>query len=268
MVPIMAQTLSVKEIIAEEMKFGHKLIRLQHAPSKGVAVELDVEPDYLPELHETAELMSPTQQNERDIIYKYVEDMIQLLPEVKAEGIMEKGVVAVLETLLLSLDYLTHERLLNAPFTAQIAEDLDTIHAQVFEQVKTAVFSHYANRPQNNRGEIYEQEGAVYVDDQRKENRNFIYMAVIYKKPENLMERMKQIGYWLSSVKLNPSTDKVTYEEMCEGKTNHEIHERTLFYLNTTLRTLAWFLNSKSWRSNELHGFDQMDIASKLGIYR
>lgn len=264
----MAQELTVKEIIAEEMEFGHQLIRLQHTPSKGVAVELDVELDYLPELHETAELMSASQQNGRDIIYKYVEDMIQLLPEVKAEGIMEKGVVAVLETLLLSLDYLTHERLLNAPYTAQIAEDLDAIHAQAFEQEKTAVFSTDANRPRNNRGKIYERDGALYVDDQREGNRNFIYMAVIYKKPENLMERMKQIGYWLSSVNLNPSTDKVTYEEMCEGKTNHEIHERTLFYLNTTLRTLSWFFNSTSWRSNELHGFDQMDIASKLGMYR
>lgn len=268
MVPIMAQTLSVKEIIEKEMTFGHKLISLQHTPSKGVAVELDVEPDYLPELHETAELMSATQQNGRDILYKYVEDMIQLLPAMKAEGVMEKGLVAVLETLLLSLDYLTHERLLNAPFTSQIAEELEAIHAQAFEPEKTAVFSHDANRPHNNRGEIYERDGALYVDDQREGNRNFIYMAVIYKKPENLMERMKQLGYWLGSVKLNPSTDKVTYEEMCEGKTNHEIHERTLFYLNMTLSTLSWFLNSMSWRSNELQGFDEMDIASKLGIYR
>ncbi|WP_442637783.1 hypothetical protein [Rossellomorea marisflavi] len=264
----MAQALTVKEIIAEEMKFGHQLLRLNHTPSKGVAVELDVELDYLPELHESAELMSATQQNGRDIIFKYLEDMIQLLPEVKAEGVMEKGVFGVLETLLLSLDYLTHERLLNAPYTAQIAEDLDAIYAQAFEQEKTAVFSTDANRPRNNRGKIYERDGALYVDDQREENRNFIYMAVIYKKPDNLMERMKQLGYWMGNVNLNPSTDKVSYEEMCEGKTNHEIHERTLFYLNTTLKTLSWFLNSTSWRSNELHGFDQMDIASKLGLYR
>lgn len=264
----MAQEVTVKEMIAEEMEFGNQLLRLQHSPSEGVAVELDVPLDYLPELHETADLLSATEQNSRDIIYKYLEDMIQLLPEVKAEGIMEIGVVAVLETLLLSLDYLTHERLINAPYTVQITEDLDAIHAQAFEQEKTAVFSTDANRPRNNRGKIYERDGALYVDDQREENRNFIYMAVIYKKPENLMERMKQLGYWLGNVKLSPGTSKISYEEMMEGKTDIGIHERTLFYMNTTLRTLSWFLNSTSWRSNELHGFDQMDIASKLGLYR
>lgn len=264
----MAQEVTVKEMIAEEMEFGHQLLPLQHSPSDGVVVELDVPLDYLPELHESADLMSVSRQNSRDIIYKYLEDMIQLLPKVKEEAVMDKEVVAVLETLLLSLDYLSHERLIDAPFTSQIADDLEAIQAQVFELEKTAVFSSDANRPRNNRGKIYENEGVLYVDDQREENRNFIYMAVIYKKPENLMERMKQLGYWLGNVKLSPGTNNISYEEMMEGKTDVGIHERTLFYMNTTLRTLSWFLNSTSWRSNELLGFDKMDIASKLGLYR
>lgn len=264
----MAQDMTKQEEIESEFENGNKMIRLSREDLQGRAVTIDFPVESLDYIYPSADLISFSQQNERTILFKYLEDMIHLLPEVKTEGVMDNDMVSVLETLLLSLDYLTQEDLLEAPFSDDRQETLTALYAQVFEPLKNSTFLSDAGRPKQNRGVLYVEDGKVYVDDQREKSPGIIYMAVLYKKPEHLMERMRQLGYWISQVRLVPNADKVSFEEMRKGKTNVGIHERTLFFLNSTLRTLAWFLNSTSWRSNELHGFDRVEIASKLGIYR
>lgn len=268
MVPIMAQDMQKKEEIESTFEHGNMMIRLNRKDLQGRTVSIDFPAEYLDYIYPSADLISISQQNERTILFKYLDDMIRLLPELKAEGIMDRDMFSVLETLLMSIDYLTQEEFLESPFSDERHEKLYSLYSQVFEKVKKSEFITDSSRPKQNRGMLYVQDDKVFVDDQRVDSTGLIYMAVLYKKPEHLMERMKQLGYWISQVRLVPNTDRVSFEEMKKGKTNVGIHERTLFFLNTTLRTLAWFLNSTSWRSNELHGFDRIEIASKLGIYR
>ncbi|WPS85328.1 hypothetical protein SMD22_01490 (plasmid) [Brevibacillus halotolerans] len=100
--------------------------------------------------------------------------------------------------------------------------------------------------------------------DQREEKTR-IYMAVLYKRPKNMMEHVKHVGYWLSQVNLKPNI-KLSDEQIIEGKTEHDLHVDTIFYLNMVQRALSWFLNTTSWKNNQLFTFDEVDIRCKLRI--
>lgn len=263
----MTEQISTKKEFEKEFEKGTKLLSLQHYSSKGEDVKLDIEKEWLSRLHENVDLLSPVMNLERNLVYMYTEELIQLFHILNEEGKLPFELLAVLETLLQGMDYLTHERFLNAPFEEKDREDIKGIISQVFEEKKINRFSESSNRPKLNKSPIFEDEEKVFAKDKRLE-RNRIYMAVLYKKTDSLAEHMQLVGYWIGHVNLKPNRVRVSYEEMLEGKTDVELHEDTLFYLNMVKRTLAWFLNSLSWRSGELHGFDKIDIASKLGLYR
>lgn len=251
----------------KEFDKGHKLLSLHHYARDGEDVKLDIPKEWLPRVHEQVDLLTPTINLERDLVYLYTEDLIQQFPALKEEGKLSVEMVAILETLLHAMDFLTHERFLNAPFEETDREEIKGIIGQVFDKQKTSHFTTSANRPFLNKSPIFVDEEKVFAKDKRVE-RNRIYMAVLYKKTNSVTEHFQLVGHWIGHVDLKPNRARVSYDEMLAGMTDLEIHEQTLFYLNMVKRTLAWFFNSTSWRSGELHGFDKMDIASKLGVYR
>lgn len=245
---------------------GHFLMRLNHTESDGEKVLLDdIELEWLKELHPVVDLLSPATQNTRNLFYLYVEKMIQHFPLLKKEGKMDEKVVSVLETLLLSLDYLTNERFINAPFGEDEKEELRAILEEIFQLEKSHIFSSDSNRPVQNTSELYVEGDRIFAKDNRNE-RNRLYMAVAYRKNENQIDRIRQIGYWIGEIKIPLDRNKVSYEEVLKGNTNVELHEELIYVINRIRLAIAWFLNSYSWKNNELIGFDEFDIASKTRI--
>ncbi|MFJ8528388.1 hypothetical protein [Bacillus sp. NPDC094106] len=257
--------INMEKLMADEFKNGNKLLSLHHYAKDGDEVKLEIKKEWLPYLHDEVDLLSPESFHERHLVYMYVQELIEMLPKLKEEGAMEKQLLIVIETLLLALDYLTHERFAYAPFTNEHREEINSIIKECFEQEKTATFSNDANRPSLLKSKIIEGKEKVYCLDEREEKRR-LYMAVVYTKPKDLQDRFKQIAFWLGNVNLKPNSDRVTYQESIEGKTNHDLHVDLLFYLNMVKQTLSWFIHSYSWRNNELAGFDEIDIISKLGL--
>ncbi|PLS19209.1 hypothetical protein CVD28_02020 [Bacillus sp. M6-12] len=255
----------IQEEIKERFKNGHHLLRLNHTPRMGEEVTLEVEKEWLPYLHSEVHLLSPYPQHERSLLFSYIEELIQKFPQLVEEEMIDKGLFNVLKTLLLALDYLSHERFINGEFQEKHREKLNAILRECFEDEKTFAFSEYANRPVLYSTPIIKGEDKVYCMDKRVE-KNRLYMAVVFSKPMNQQERFKQIGHWLGEVHLKPNTDRISYEDMLKGQTNHELHVDVLFYFNMVKQTFSWLLNSASWRMNELMPFDEMDICSKLGI--
>lgn len=251
----------------KEFEKGFKMLSQNHFGNDGVDVKLDIPTEWLPLLHPEVQLLSPTLHLERELVYLYTEELIQLFPAIQEEGKLSNELLAVFETLLHAMDYMTHERFLNAPFGEQDRDELEDILRQVFDEKKTSRFTESANRPLLNKSQIFSDEEKVFAKDERKE-RTRIYMAILYKKSENMTEHFSRVGHWLGEVKLKPNTARLKYAEVVEGKTDIELHERTLLYLNIVKQTLSWLLNSASLRGGELYTFDRMDIASKLGIYR
>lgn len=263
----MTEAVSTKTTFEQDFGKGYKMFRPTHNASRSREVRLDIPQDWLPFIHEEAELLSPTLHLDRDLTYLYTEELIKRFPRVKQEAKVSKELLAVLETLLHAMDYLTHERFLNAPFAETDKQDIDEIIGDVFDEKKKRQFSTDANRPLLNKSPLFSDEKGVFVKDIR-DDRTRIYVVVLYKKTDSLTEHFNHVGHWIGETNMKPNVARVSFAEMLEGKTDVELHERTLFYLNTIKRTLSWFFNSTSWRSGELYGFDRMDIISKLGIHR
>ncbi|MCU5281594.1 hypothetical protein OCA22_24780 [Bacillus cereus] len=258
-------TTEIKKIIAEEFKNGNKLLSLHHYAKDGNEVKLAIEQEWLPYLHEEVELLSPENFHERHLVYMYVQELIEMLPKLKEEGVIEKRLLTVVETLLLALDYLTHERFAYAPFKNEHREETNNIIQDCFSEAKSTTFLNDANRPDLLKSKIIKGKEKIYCLDEREEKRR-LYMAVVYTKPKDLQDRFKQVAYWLGHVNLKPNSDRVSYQESIEGKTNHDLHVDLLFYLNMVKQTLSWFIHSYSWENNELAVFDEIDITSKLGL--
>lgn len=255
----------VQELLDEKFKNGSMLESLHHYPRNGEEVTLGIDKELLPYVYDEVHLLSPVLQNERNIIYLYVEELIQMFPTFKKEGLMNSNLVAVVETLFLAMDFLTNDRFFNAPFTKDDKEELQNILKECFQEEKSHVFSTDANRPVLNKSKIYQNDEKVYALDKREEKIR-IYMAVMFKKPESIKDHMKHVGRWLGDVHLKPNGARITYEEYMAGMTDHELHQETLFYIGMVKRTLSWLFNSCSWRSGSLLIFDEMDLCSKLGI--
>lgn len=255
----------VLDIINDEFKRGHKLLSLHHYPKNGEVVELEIEREWLPYLHHQVHLLSPVLFHERQLVFLYIQELIELLPSLKKEGFIENRLLCVLETLLLAMDYLSQEKLTDAPYTAEHRHALNLMLKDCFEEFKTTGFSEDANRPILNKSELSAGLANVYALDKREE-RNRIYMAVIYKKPDSVMEHFKQVGHVIGNVRLKPNTSNISYAEAMEGKTDHGLHENLIYDLGRIQQTFAWLLNSTSWKQNELFPFDEMEIRCKLGL--
>lgn len=255
----------IQELINESFKNGSMLESINHLSRHGAEVSLDINQELLPFTYDTVHLLSPMMHHERSLLFMYIEEMIQFFPDIKLEGVTDKKLLNVVETLLLALDYLTHERFIKKPFEEQNREELYEILYQCFDENKKHSFSTDSKRPFLNKSKFTVREGKVLALDEREE-RTRIYMAVYYQKPDSLMEHFKHLGKWLGEVHLKPNGARVSYEEYCAGMTDHELHAELLFYLSTVKKTLAWFLNSCSWRHNDLKLFDELDLSSKLGI--
>lgn len=251
--------------MAEEFKMGHKLISLHHYLRDGEEVQLNIEKEWLPYLNQEVHLLSPDLFLERNLIYLYIQELIELLPLLKAEGIIQNNLLNTVETLLLALDYLTDEQFINTPFTAEHQSALKNILKDCFKKEKSTSFIGNCNRPRLNKSPIFVDETSIYALDKRVE-RNRIYMAVLFKKPKDAMERFNQVGQLLQSVNLKPDRSRVSYEQMLEGKTDHDLHEDLVFNLSLIKRTFLWLLNSASWRQNDLYPFDKIDVSIKLGL--
>ncbi|WCK57383.1 hypothetical protein PP175_25285 (plasmid) [Aneurinibacillus sp. Ricciae_BoGa-3] len=69
-----------------------------------------------------------------------IEEMIHLFDEIKTEKIMDSALLSVLETLLLGLDFLTHEKLINTPFQISHRDRIQEILKECFEKNKAPRF--------------------------------------------------------------------------------------------------------------------------------
>lgn len=255
----------LQQLIEKSFKHGSMLQSLHHYPKDGEEVTLKIEKELLPYTHDTVHLLSPHLHHERNLLYMYIEELIQMLSLLKEEGTVDAKLLSVAETLLLALDYLTHERFIQSTFTEQDKLELQEIIKGCFDEVKEHSFSTDANRPVLYKTKWLQKEDKVYALDLREEKIR-IYMAVFYQKPESLKEHMRQVGHWLGQVDLKPNGSRISYEEYCSGMTDHELHQDLLFYFNMVKRALAWFFNTCSWRDGILRFFDEMDMCSKLGI--
>lgn len=256
---------NIEKILTDDFAKGHKLLSLHHYPKDGEVVKLDVQKEVLPYLHDEVDLLWSERFHERNLIYTYVQKLIDLLPSLKKEGLIDKRLLSIVETLLLSLDYLTHKKFTYAPFESKHREEINGIIKECFSEDKTTTFSDDAGRPSLLTSKIMQDEDKVYCLDKREEKVR-LYMAVLYTKPKHEQERFKQIAFWLGNVNLKPNSDRVSYQESIDGKTNHDLHVDLLFYLNMVKQTLSWFIHSYSWANNELAVFDEIDITSKLGL--
>ena len=246
-----------------ELEKGYKLIRIQRATEMVKLSEIDE--NWLPYLHEEAHLLSLHLQHERTLLYLLTEELFSIFSTLKEENIIEEKLLHILETILLGMDYLTHERLVHHPFEAEDKANLLSRLSELFLPEKTHAFSDCANRPLLNKSKLYLNDEGVYAKDER-EKRTRIYAVILYKKPINAMEHFRQVVFQLMSVQLKPNTSNVSHEDMLQGMTDCELHTDTLLYLNLVQRTLSWFVNSASWRHNELFTFDELDLRSKLSL--
>lgn len=253
----------VEQMFEENFQNGHKVVRVKE--EKEAVLLNDIKQEWLPYMHQEVHLLSPYLHHQRTLFYLFTEELIQLLPQLKEEEIIEEKLLAVVETILLGLDYLTHERFINHPFETRHRDKLANILSEAFEQVKQQPLSTFAHRPSLHKTKLCKKETGVYVTDKREEKKQ-IYVAIAYKKPKNTMERVKQIGHQLMQIHLKPDTKDVPYEEILKGMTEHGLHGDTLFHLNRVQRALGWLLNSTSWHNNALLGFDEMELHTKLGL--
>lgn len=262
---MMTREEELKQFIEEELKEGYKYIRVNHSPSKGEEVEIDIEEELFEHIHPMVDLLSPYEHHERSIFYLYTEALIQFLPILKEEKYIHRSLLSVVETMLLALDYMTHERFTNIPFTDEHRNEIEDILSECFEETKTHHFSVYANRPVRNESNLLKKDKTFYCLDKREE-KSRIFMAVVYKKTKTKKEHMGNLAKMIAKVNLKPNRSNVSYQEMLEGKTDHGIHEDLIYYINRVKLALSWLINSTSWRSNELYGFDEWEIKCKLGI--
>lgn len=245
------------------MDSGRILVKLNHLHSQKVKLEIA---DCLRDrIDDEIDLLYPMMHHVRALAFMYTQELIDLLPEVKKEGVINTQLLSIIETLLFGLDYLTHTNFISSGFNEEHKEKIKEILKETFNEKKTYVYSKDAQRPKLLKSKIFKSEDEIYAEDNR-DNTSRIYMAVLYKKRDSVMERFKQVGNVLSDVYLKVERDSVTYEEILEGKTNIELHEELILYINMIKGTLCWLLNSVSWRENELYVFDEIDICSKLGI--
>lgn len=245
------------------MDDGKLLVKLNHLHSQ--KVKLNIADCLLDRIDDEIDLLYPMMHHVRGLAFMYIQELIDLLPEVKKEGVINTKLLSIVETLLFGLDYLTHNNFINAGFNEEHKEKIKEILKETFDEKKTYVYSTDAQRPKLLKSKIFKSEDEIYAEDNR-ESTSRIYMAVLYKKYDSVMDRFKQVGRVLNDVNLKIERDSVNYEEMLEGKTNIELHEELILYINVIKGTLCWLLNSLSWRNNELHVFDEIDICSKLGI--
>lgn len=252
------------EFVRDTFKDGHTLLRINQKAGEE-KVTLTLEKELLPFTYKTVHLLSPYPYHERSLLGMYVEELISILPVIQEEEIIHPSLLSVVETLLRALDYLTHERFIRTGFEGRHREHLYKILRECFESEKNEPFSTFANRPQVCKSEWMEKDGELFCLDPRQEKTR-IYLAVFYKKPQTMMEHFKDVGHWLSQISLKPNTSKVEYEEAMKGKTDHELHVDTLYYLGMVQRTFSWLLNCSSWRSNELFHYDKIELRCKLGI--
>lgn len=255
------------EEIAKQFSGGSKLLSLHHYPKDGTKVKLDIDQELLPYLYRQVDLLSPVALLDRHLVYMYTERLIGLFHELKQEGSTNPELLAIMETLLLALDYLSHERLFDIPFEQTHRDTVRNILLECFEEKKSYSFTTDHNRPILLQSSIFMEDDNVYTLDEREE-RVRLYMAVFYLQPKNQREHFTHVGHWLGKVDMKPNASQIPYEDFIKGFTDHHLHQDTLYFFNMCKRALVWFTNTYSWRNNELAGFDRMDLHAKLGLYR
>lgn len=259
----------VKEEMNEAMEKGIMHHRLNHKPSNGEFVKLEgISTDWQEHLATHVHLYSPEQYMGKVLMEQYLEEMIDLLPKLKASGEVSVMMTAILETLLLSLDRLLHPSLQGVLFSDEVNDDINAMFAEFNQIEKRHSFTTDANRYRVNKAVIIKDGDSLYAHDERAERR-FIYMSVLFEETNSQKEKMSQLAHvWTLISDLSQNGNKVEYEDYIRGMREGDLHERTVYFINLVKRVLNWFFNSTSWRSNELQAFDEMEIGIKLGAFR
>lgn len=257
------------EEMKESMEKGIMHHRVNHKPSDGEFVKLEgIELDWQEHLETHVHLYSIEQHMGKVLMEQYLEEMIHLLPELKASGEVSVMMTAILETLLLSLDRLLHKSLQGVLFSDEVNDEINAIFAEFNQIEKSHAFTTDANRSRVNKAVIVKDGDTLYAHDEREERRP-IYMSVLFEKTNSQKEKMSQLAHvWTLISDLSQNGDRVEYEDYIRGMRECGLHERTIYFINLVKRVLNWFFNSTSWRSNELQPFDEMEIGIKLGAFR
>lgn len=251
----------------ERIKEGTLAIRVTQSSKNKEEVGLGLQDGDCEFLHNTVDLLTVSVHHVRDLIYMYVEELVQMLPKVKEEGVGSKEVIAVFETMLLGLDYLTDPAFQNIYFEDKHSNHLDELMEDCFNIEKKHSFLTNVTRPRVNKGKIVEDGKNSYAID-TSEDKKRIFMGVLYKKPESLFEHFLNVSKMLSDLELQGETVKTPYDDILKGMRDCELHDYCIYNINRIRRVFLWFLNSYSCRENELAGFDVMEISAKLQLNR
>jgi hypothetical protein len=259
---------NIQEMVEEELSKGFSLFSLEYSPgyfTQNDKIVLKIEDYLLPFIDEKVHFLSPHRYLPRHALFMYVQELISMFSELKEEGQVDSSLLAVVETILLGMDYLTHESFIENPFKDENREDLYRILEECFQEKKRHSFSKDANRPLLYKAEWIHENGEIYCIDKREKKTN-LRIGIIFKKTKTKKEFFKNVAMVLNEIDFKPNLSRVSYQEAIEGMTEHRLHVDLVFHLNQLKTTLLWLLNSTSWRTNSLKEFDKIDIQHKLGL--
>ncbi len=126
--------------MAQDFKNGTLLVKINHLKEDGAEVPLEIEKDLLSKIYGEVDLLSPYRHQTRELLYMYTDELIQLFLDVKQDESMNKEVVAVFETLLLALDYLTDPRFLKVNFKREYRDYVKEVLQECFNVKKKPYF--------------------------------------------------------------------------------------------------------------------------------
>lgn len=252
--------------IGEFFNNGRYTFRLHHTVGMGEKVKLDeIESRWLPYIQKEVVLVSPLPYHERSILYMHIEELFSIYDRVEEEDLLDRELLGIFQTLIVALDYLSHERFLTGVFEDRHRDSINSILGDCNRSDKQHTFSKYSGRPKLNKATIQKEEDGIFCIDNREE-RTRVFMGLIFKKSNTAVEEFRQLGLALSGMNLKPNISNTLYDDVLLGKTDHQIHNDVVFYINIVLRTFLWLLNSTSFRRNKLESFDYFDVQYKLGI--
>lgn len=193
-----------------------------------------------------------------------IEEMIRTFPDVKAEGIIDSEILAILETQLLQADLLTHHDMVEEKNTEVIRISYRIIGKDVFEKAKNMNFS----IPEKSKRQSFHYGNWRIVNDTLytetpTDLKGRPYLICRLPVCETQTDYFKLLFTFLIDAQLEMDDRDCSYEDIMNHMTSYRVHKDTIFFLKMTIRNMLWLRNSTSWYDNKLHGFDRMDIETK-----
>lgn len=251
----------------EEGEEEHDFAKVLDKPNESGQYVLEwMETEWLAEFEPTAYIFTFTKKMFTGIFPHVLAELLELVADMKENKVMDERILAIYETLLLSIEYIGNVGKTNKKLSTEEAETLNRLLEETFFVDKTAAPFEGNERYPVAKGTLTQRDNKITIEDMRELNDEKPYSCVLLKSGADARMKFLTMSHYLCASTPKSSTNGLSREEKTEGHTNQGYHDWTLSTVTRLINIYECVLTSLSMKDNKLYAFDEMDTASF--IYR